>query len=32
MQFAWASLIWVMVTDVYIRLVSMNVIHDFHTW
>ena len=32
MQFAWMSLIWVMVTDVYIRLVSMGVIHDFNTW
>jgi hypothetical protein len=32
MQFAWASLIWVMVTDVYIRLLSMGVIHDFNTW
>lgn len=32
MQFAWASLIWVMVTDLYIRLCSMGVIHDLHTW
>ena len=32
MQFAWASLIWVMVTDVYVRLVSHGVIHDFNTW
>ncbi len=32
MQFAWLSLIWVMVTDLYVRLVSMGVIHDFHTW
>jgi len=32
MQFAWASLIWVMVTDLYIRLVSMGVITDLHTW
>jgi len=32
MQFAWASLLWVMVTDVYVRLVSCGVIHDFHTW
>jgi hypothetical protein len=32
MQFAWMSLIWVMVTDLYIRLCSMHVIHDLHTW
>jgi hypothetical protein len=32
MQFAWASLIWVMVADLYVRLVSMGVIHDFNTW
>jgi hypothetical protein len=32
MNFAWASLIWVMVTDVYIRLVSMGVIRDPNTW
>jgi len=32
MQFAWLSLVWVMVTDVYVRLVSMGVIHDLNTW
>jgi hypothetical protein len=32
MQFAWASLLWVMITDVYIRLVSMGVIKDLNTW
>ena len=32
MQFAWASLLWVMITDLYIRLVSHGVIHDFNTW
>lgn len=32
MQFAWASLLWVMVTDVYVRLVSMGVITDLNTW
>ena len=32
MQFAWASLLWVMLTDVYIRLVSMGVITDLNTW
>jgi len=32
MQFAWLSLVWVMVSDLYIRLLSMGVIRDFHTW
>jgi hypothetical protein len=32
MQFAWASLLWVMVADLYVRLVSLGVIHDFNTW
>ena len=32
MNFAWASLVWVGVTDAYVRLVSMGVIHDFNTW
>ena len=32
MQFAWASLLWVMVTDLYVRLVSMGTIHDYNTW
>lgn len=32
MQFAWASLLWVMITDVYIRLVSMGTITDLNTW
>jgi hypothetical protein len=32
MQFAWASLVWVMLTDVYVRLVSMGVIRDLNTW
>jgi hypothetical protein len=32
MQFAWASLIWVMVADVYVRLCSHGIIHDFNTW
>jgi hypothetical protein len=30
--FAWASLVWVVVTDVYVRLVSMGVIMDLNTW
>jgi len=32
MQFAWASLVWVMITDLYVRLLSMGVIHDLNTW
>ena len=32
MYFAWISLVWVGLTDVYVRLVSMGVIHDFNTW
>jgi hypothetical protein len=32
MQFAWASLLWVAGTDLYIRLVSMGVITDPNTW
>lgn len=32
MRFAWSSLLWVGFTDVYVRLVSMGVIHDFNTW
>ena len=31
-QFAWLSLVWVVLTDVYVRLVSMGVIHDYNTW
>lgn len=29
---AWASLIWVGFTDLYIRMVSMGIWHDFSTW
>jgi hypothetical protein len=32
MRFAWFSLFWVGFSDVYVRLVSMGVIHDFSTW
>jgi hypothetical protein len=32
MMFAWASLLWVMVADLYVRLCSMGVIHDLNTW
>src|SRR2546422_798110 len=31
MQWAWASLFWVAFSDLYVRLVSMGVIHDFST-
>lgn len=31
-NFAWLSLFWVAFTDIYVRLVSMGVIHDFNTW
>jgi hypothetical protein len=30
--FAWCSLIWVGFTDVYVRMVSSGVWHDFSTW
>ncbi|HZM14395.1 MAG TPA: succinate dehydrogenase [Candidatus Krumholzibacteria bacterium] len=32
MRFAWFSLFWVAFTDVYVRLVSMGIWHDFNTW
>jgi hypothetical protein len=32
MQWAWASLVWVAFTDVYIMLVSKGVITDLNTW
>lgn len=32
MGFAWVSLIWVVLSDAYVRLVSMGVLHDFNTW
>jgi hypothetical protein len=32
MLFAWLSLVWVMVSDLYVRLVSMGVIEDLNTW
>ena len=28
MEFAWVSLIWVALTDLYVRLLSMGVISD----
>jgi len=30
--FAWLSLIWIMVADFYVRLVSMGIISDLNTW
>ena len=30
--FAWLSLIWVGLTDIYVRLVSSGVIIDINTW
>jgi hypothetical protein len=32
MRFAWCSLAWVAVTDVYVLLVSSGVIRDWNTW
>ncbi len=32
MQFAWTSLFFVALTDLYVRLVSMGVITDWNTW
>jgi len=32
MRWAWISMIWVGLTDLYVRLVSMGVITDFNTW
>jgi hypothetical protein len=32
MEFAWLSLIWVGLTDLYVRLVSMGIIRDLNTW
>jgi hypothetical protein len=31
-KWAWTSLIFVALTDIYIRLVAHGVIHDFNTW
>ena len=32
MFWAWVSLIWVGLTDFYIRMVSMGIFHDLNTW
>jgi hypothetical protein len=32
MAFAWTSLFWVALSDLYVRLVSMGVIRDWNTW
>ena len=31
-MFAWFSLVWVGLSDVYVRLVSMGVITDLNSW
>ena len=32
MLFAWLSLVWVGLADLYVRLCSMGYIHDLSTW
>ena len=32
MPFAWLSLFWVGLTDLYVRLVSMGIVKDLNTW
>jgi hypothetical protein len=32
MAFAWASLTWVVLTDVYVYLVSTGTVRDLSTW
>ncbi len=32
MLFAWVSLFWVGFSDIYVRLVSMGIVHDYNTW
>jgi hypothetical protein len=32
MFWAWVSMIWVGFTDLYVRMVSMGIWHDFNTW
>jgi len=32
MLFAWCSLVWVVLTDVYVYLVSSQVVRDWNTW
>ena len=32
MFWAWVSMIWVGWSDLYIRMVSGGVLHDFNTW
>jgi hypothetical protein len=32
MLFAWISMVWVGLCDLYVRMVSMGVIHDYSTW
>ena len=30
--FAWLSLVWIMIADFYVRLVSMGIVTDLNTW
>ena len=32
MLWAWVSMIWVVIADVYVRLVSMGLLTDLNTW
>ena len=32
MLFAWCSLVWVALTDVYVYLVSSGILRDVNTW
>ena len=32
LEFAWLSLVWVMIADLYVRLLSLGVISDLNTW
>jgi hypothetical protein len=32
MLFAWMSLGWILLADIYVRLVSMSIIPDINTW
>ncbi len=31
-EWAWVSLFWVAFSDLYVRLLSMGLIHDISTW
>jgi hypothetical protein len=32
MFFAWISMVWVAWAAIYVRLVSMGIVHDYNTW